>query len=262
MESPLLFAAAGGHTDVVNTLLAHGADANTENYAHATALSFAAATGSLRTVDRLLNAGARVDHRDVWGATALMKAAERGHTDCVRALLDHGAAIDSRDHESRTAMMDAAEEGKTAVVRLLLARGAKVSLRGRDDATGATVTALSLAQTCRHPNIVALLRQAGATDILQSKAIARQPKPTAHYLGDPPTYIPPIARIVGVRVGYDSMEDLDRNLGSGVMMMGGHPHGARDWTLLPHGSIDADGFDYSKRGRVIDDLGVIAPLSD
>ncbi len=73
---------------------------------------------------------------------------------------------------------------------------------------------------------------------------------------DPPTYIPEFARIAGVRVSVDTMRKLERRLGKGLAVTGGHPHGARLWH--PKGTgwlIHADGFDYPednfRRGAVI-----------
>jgi hypothetical protein len=76
---------------------------------------------------------------------------------------------------------------------------------------------------------------------------------------DPPTVIPPIARLAGFCVGVDTIEAMERRLGRGEALPGGHPNGARSWWLrggLWH--IWCDGFDYHDdgSGRVVDSLSL------
>ncbi len=70
---------------------------------------------------------------------------------------------------------------------------------------------------------------------------------------DPPTHIPAIARIAGIRVGYDTIEEMEQRLGAGMAYTGGHPQGAREWRIWgTHWYVDADAFDYNGRGTVLD----------
>src|SRR5207245_1509129 len=64
------------------------------------------------------------------------------------------------------------------------------------------------------------------------------------------------------RVGYNTMAQLERRLGLGLVITGGHPQGARAWRLKrTGGGIYADGFEYRWSGAdhsaVIDELAVI-----
>src|SRR5689334_21666373 len=80
------------------------------------------------------------------------------------------------------------------------------------------------------------------------KASATRPaRPEAHRrlppAIDPPTSVPPLATIAGIRVGYDGMDRLERRLGPGAIMIGGHPQGARVWNIrASRWWLYADGF--------------------
>lgn len=73
----------------------------------------------------------------------------------------------------------------------------------------------------------------------------------------PKTSIPSIANIAGVKIGYSSMEELEKRLGKGKVMVGGHPNGARLWRVK--GTlwvVYADAFEYSKQGIVVDSFSI------
>jgi len=56
--------------------------------------------------------------------------------------------------------------------------------------------------------------------------------------------VPRLAHIMGIRVGLDSLSVLERKLGKGKEITGGHPHGARLWRSKETGwIIYADSFD-------------------
>jgi hypothetical protein len=66
---------------------------------------------------------------------------------------------------------------------------------------------------------------------------------------DPPLKIPALADFAGVKVGYHSMARLERHLGPGDVVTGGHPRGARTWSDRRKGAwVLADGFEY-RTGR-------------
>jgi hypothetical protein len=73
----------------------------------------------------------------------------------------------------------------------------------------------------------------------------------------PRTFIPNIARIAGIKVGYSSMEELEGRLGKGKVAIGGHSNGARLWRVKGTSwLIYADAFEYSERGAVVDSLNI------
>jgi len=67
--------------------------------------------------------------------------------------------------------------------------------------------------------------------------------------------IPALASFIGMRIGYSTVEDFERRLGPGLPVTGGHPQGARVWYIRnAHAQLWLDGFDYSERGRVVDQI--------
>jgi len=91
------------------------------------ALRNAAATSSLELMNALLAAGADVNSKDAFGSTALMHAAysDYAETERVKLLLDHGADVNIRDSKGDTALRIAKRKGATKVVALLVRAGAK-----------------------------------------------------------------------------------------------------------------------------------------
>lgn len=113
-------------------------------------------TGTMRS---LLNKGADVDARDRNGMTVLMLAAREGRQNSVKILLDKGADVNAKgvgEQEGWTALMYAIREGHVKIVKFLLNKDADVNAKDKDGRT-----ALSLAKTFRHTEIVKLLNQAG-----------------------------------------------------------------------------------------------------
>jgi hypothetical protein len=73
----------------------------------------------------------------------------------------------------------------------------------------------------------------------------------------PGTLIPKVASIAGIKVGYSSMDELERQLGQGKTVVGGHPNGARIWRVKGTSwVIYADAFEYSQRGAVVDSFDI------
>ena len=71
-----------------------------------------------------------------------------------------------------------------------------------------------------------------------------------------PPHIPPIAEIMGIRVGYDGRGRLERVFGDGLYMVGGHPNGAEVWEFArPRSQLYAEGFSYTAHeGETIEHL--------
>ncbi len=71
----------------------------------------------------------------------------------------------------------------------------------------------------------------------------------------PKTSIPEIACIGKVQIGYSTQEDLARKWGEGKTVIGGHPNSGRVWRIKGTSwRVSTDGFDYSERGLVVDQL--------
>ena len=147
----LMWTASKGQVEIIELLLAAGAEINAADARGTTALMLA--LGKVDALEALLSAGAAVDQKDSRGFTALMSAAWTGRVKAARRLLEHGAGIDVRDDKTgRTALMWAAVKGHAAFVRMLLDAGADPALldnEGHD--------AVKLAGKYRHKAIVELL---------------------------------------------------------------------------------------------------------
>ncbi len=104
-STPLHVASAMGRLEVVQALLAAGANAKESNAMGESGLEFATIYGSLDIVKTLLDAGANPNSRDQHGHTPLYYAVKYGHKVCSMALLEAGADttnIDGRGSDAAT----------------------------------------------------------------------------------------------------------------------------------------------------------------
>jgi ankyrin repeat protein len=157
--SALSDATAAGSESIVRLLLVHGADANglDDGSGELRPLHKAVQSGNLTMVTLLLERGADLSANSREG-TALHLAASFGDAPMVQLLLEFGAEIEVHDPQSRTPLLVAAEETDTAAVaEKLLADGANPETRDIDDST-----ALIVAATCGHENIVRKLVEYGS----------------------------------------------------------------------------------------------------
>ena len=91
-RTPVMFAAMGGQVDMLDVLLAKGADAGLgAETSGNTALMLAANRGRLTVMQRLLGAGADVNVKAKDGWTALQAAEMIGDDEAVALLRDAGA---------------------------------------------------------------------------------------------------------------------------------------------------------------------------
>lgn len=127
--APLHRAAAFGHTDVVELLLARKAEVDAKDNEGNTPLYLSAQHGQTSTVEMLLAHQADVNGRGKNGLTPLHAAAFSGHRETVEWLLAHGAAVDARSDNGGTPLYLAVQQGNRAVAELLLDRGAEVNSR-------------------------------------------------------------------------------------------------------------------------------------
>jgi uncharacterized protein len=111
---------------VVRILLPAGADANTRLPDGKTILMKACDRGDLIMMKLLLEAGADPNLKDKAGATALMWASHRGHLEAVKFLLQNRSiALDEKNEGGYTALMLARFNNYPQVIELLKAAGAK-----------------------------------------------------------------------------------------------------------------------------------------
>ncbi|NIT55882.1 MAG: hypothetical protein GWN00_06500, partial [Aliifodinibius sp.] len=136
----LMLASANGYPEIVQLLLANGADVNMRNKENASALFLAVQNDDVTTVEFLINAGAEVNfvlERDVKdvpkGVTPLMLVATHGHIQVARSLLAHGANLEARDRFGATALMYAIMYGQPEMANFLIQNGADVHTQLTED---------------------------------------------------------------------------------------------------------------------------------
>ncbi len=121
--TPLFYAAVGGHAEIVDLLLRHGANPNTGLNTglndEATPLLRAAGNDYPAVVKLLLDYGANPNATDFYGETALMEAAGGGDLHSVQALCQHGADRSLRDKNGWTALDWARRNKNQAIVAYL-----------------------------------------------------------------------------------------------------------------------------------------------
>ncbi len=119
--TPMLYAALGGHRNVVDLLRAHRAEFTVQD---------AAALGDGGTVRAMIEANpSLVSSRDASNDTALYWAAQAGHLDVVEWLVGHHADVNSKGRGDMTPLIGAAGSGRDQVVEFLLNHGADVNAR-------------------------------------------------------------------------------------------------------------------------------------
>ncbi len=158
-RSALMLAARSPRPDLVEALLAAGADATLADENGWTALHFAADAGDERCIDLLLPfIDAAAANRD--GETPLMFAAEGGRTQCVERLLTAGGA-NLANGWGDTALVLASDRGHTECVKRLIAAGSDVHATN----TISRDNALMMAASRGHLDIVRVLAPLGGTKV-------------------------------------------------------------------------------------------------
>lgn len=159
--SALIQAARDGHTQIVRSLLNAGANPNIQDGTGWTALMQAANRRHSEIVKLLLAAGASVDVRNHNNETALLRASSAS-PEIVTLLLAAGANIEAQDYYGITPLFEASYAGNIEIVKILLAAGANPQIHGRVPMIGIQGSALDVARTMGHTEIVKLLQDAMA----------------------------------------------------------------------------------------------------
>ncbi|KAL3482107.1 ankyrin repeat-containing domain protein [Aspergillus californicus] len=170
--SPLVVAALHGNVDIVNLLLAKGADPNFARKDQYTPAAVAIEHGFANVLEALLEHGLSPDtsisRAPGAGRPLLAAAVDRGDDKIVRLLLARGATVQSQGTNdcNLTSLMFAVRHGRTDLVQKLLAAGADVQARLREVET-------PLYQACMngHLGIVLLLTKHGSD---RSKPLSTQ----------------------------------------------------------------------------------------
>lgn len=167
--------------DVVEKLLAEGADPNAEDDDGVSALMIAAELGKVEWVQALLKAGADVNHKSSKNSkTPLMSAVSKGaigDVAVVEALLEAGADVHAVDKFHQSALTHAATRGIDTLILRLAGAGADLEVVDKHGATP-----LLMAAAMGKSKAVDALITAGANkDVVD--AFGRSPLIVAAYSG-------------------------------------------------------------------------------
>ncbi|KAL5727634.1 RING-type E3 ubiquitin transferase [Ranunculus cassubicifolius] len=118
LNSPLHFASARGHNEIVALLLENGADVNSRNYCGQTALMHACRYGHWEVVQTLLLFRSNVTRADyLSGRTALHFAAVNGHVRCIRLVV--ADFVPSAPHEASNAHNKSGDKNNSALSKFV-----------------------------------------------------------------------------------------------------------------------------------------------
>lgn len=132
--TPLLAAAMGGHTEIVQVLIERDAKVNV---VPAGLREWALSAARIpMDEEEVTQAAAR-------GDTALIIAVRRGHAGTVRYLLDHAADINRVNRQNESALFVAAELGRAEIMRTLLSKGADPNATEKENRASSFTVALS-----------------------------------------------------------------------------------------------------------------------
>ncbi len=191
-DTPLCVAVDGGQMDIVELLIAKGADVNAGD--DSTPLHMAAWHGSEEIARLLIDKGANIHAESSLGFTPVYFAAICDHKAVIDLLLSKGADINAKERRGMTALHHKAWQGNSNMMEFLLARGADIEAKSMWGTTplffavqssgnwlqtvplllskGANVNAtdnngktpLSAAKEKGHPELVELLLKHGAKE--------------------------------------------------------------------------------------------------
>ena len=128
-KTPLLFAAANGHTKAALLLLENGADAHAADSLGRSALMFAIDRTDQALCRALIEHGADVNAVDAAGEPVLSWAAESGSVPLVELLVEAGAEINPDVPEERAPITTAGQMSNEEAMNWLLDHGAHASPR-------------------------------------------------------------------------------------------------------------------------------------
>uniref|UniRef100_A0A8C6Z7J1 Tetratricopeptide repeat, ankyrin repeat and coiled-coil containing 1 n=1 Tax=Nothoprocta perdicaria TaxID=30464 RepID=A0A8C6Z7J1_NOTPE len=227
--TPLSYAAAAGHMNIVSLLCKKGAKVKNCYCLHivfqircmlgfymhnvlmkmlSLALTAAAGRGKLEVCELLLENGAVVTKANRRGVPPLFCAVRQGHWQIAKLLLEHGSDVNSSDKQGRTPLMVASCEGHLSTVEFLFSEGAAISSLDKEG-----LTALSWACLKGHREVVQYLVEKGAA-IDQMDKNGRTPLDLAAFYGDADIvqYLVEQGAVIE-HVDHSGMRPLDRAIG-------------------------------------------------
>lgn len=119
--SALIIAAAHGHLEAVEFLIASGSEVDAVHNNGVTALMYAAASGHAAVMEALIASGhANLDLKHTNGGTALLEAASSGMVEAIKILVANEAEVDFVDYDGVTPLMAIASQGNAEGQSIIL----------------------------------------------------------------------------------------------------------------------------------------------
>lgn len=185
-QSPLIWAASGGHVDIVEYLVKEGADLDLQSNnlgAGYTALHWACNRSYNKIAEILINQGAQLNLEGTSNRAAhprpIHLACANGPLDIVKNLIEkEPALLDQLDSTNQTPITWAASEGKAEIVDYLVKKGAKLDCQSSSNAPDGTAgfTALHWASRQGHTKTLKVLLDHSAENKMDIEIRDRQGK--------------------------------------------------------------------------------------
>jgi ankyrin repeat protein len=121
----LNLAITNNQKELIEMLIAKGANVNTKDKKGSTPLHLAVKHNQMELAKMLIAKGADVNAKDNWNWTLVHGAAYNGNKDMVELLIAQGANVNGRDGDNRTPLWYAQDKGHSEIVELLKKHGAK-----------------------------------------------------------------------------------------------------------------------------------------
>lgn len=169
--TPLHAAAAHGHVQVIETLVARGASVNVGNVCGATPLHYATSNGQEKAARRLLRKRANVDARDSNQCTPLHIAAFYDHSKVGQLLLSAGADTAAQDTAQMTPLDTAIAGKSTDMCSLLRANCTDDKVTTDEEHRGESASSVGASSNSTNPRRLQP-SESGAND--DAAAISRQ----------------------------------------------------------------------------------------
>ena len=116
-------------TQVLETIINHGADMNAIAKNHTTALMIACQKGNEVAIHVLMSSGANLNIADENDHTCLHKAVMSGcNTRVLQAMIDHGADVNATNNKNHSSLMIACKKRNVDAINMLLNTGADTSI--------------------------------------------------------------------------------------------------------------------------------------
>ncbi|HXW52471.1 MAG TPA: ankyrin repeat domain-containing protein, partial [Myxococcota bacterium] len=158
---PLHFAAEAGDVDLIDFLLEHGANIESEGMENVTPLYFACKNGHEKAAVRLIEWWGKFEPPWSYYHTPMTVACKYGHLNVVTRLIELGANIEAENGYGATALFVASEHGQQEILAYLIKSGANIN----NIRTYQQKTALDIALERQKENVVLFLLENGANPL-------------------------------------------------------------------------------------------------